>query len=126
MKELLLDNDELKVELENGILIGKWKSASLDLNKAQLAVKYRLECSDNNLYPILSDIQSVKHITKEARDFLASKKGSEGISRCALLTNSPIGAMIGNFFISFNRPLVPIKMFADEDTAKDWLLNFKN
>lgn len=124
MKIALLENTEATIELEDGILIGNWKSSFVDLSLAQLVVKYRLECTNNASYPMLLNIKSIKNITKPARDFLASEKGCEGIIAGAILIDSNIGSMIGNFFIRISKPLIPNKIFTDENAAKKWLAKY--
>ena len=124
MKKVLLENIEVMIELEDGIVIANWKSTYIDLNVAQRAVKYRLECTNNVSYPLLSNIRSIKNGTKAARDFLSSKESCEGITAAAVLIDSPIGSMIGNFFIKINKPFVETKIFTDEQEAKKWLSQF--
>lgn len=124
MKRILLENNEVKIELEDGIVIANWKTSFVDINVARRAVKYRLECTNYVSYPLLSNIKSIKHGTKEARDFLALEKSCEGIIAAAVLINSDIGSMIGNFFIKINKPSVLTKLFTDEMDAKKWLAQF--
>lgn len=124
MKKLLLENNEVTIELEEGIVVAKWKNTFVDLTVAQRAVKYRLECTDYTSFPLLSNIKLVKNSTKEARDFLASEIGCEGIIAAAVLIGSPIGSMIGNFFIRISKPLRPTKMFSNEEEAKKWLAQY--
>lgn len=124
MKKILLENKEVTIELEEGIINALWKSSFVDFDLAQLAVKHRLECTNYVSYPLLSNIILIKNITKEARDFLATEKGCEGIIAAAVLIGSPIGSMIGNFFIRVSKPLRPTKLFTDEAAAKKWLAQF--
>lgn len=124
MKKLLLDNEEVRIELEDGILFAEWKSNFADLNAAQLAVKYRLECTNFVSFPLLLNAKKIKNITKPARDFLASEKGCEGIIAGAILINSNLGRVIGNFFIQINKPIRPSKLFTDEIKAKKWLSKY--
>lgn len=126
MKNLLLENDEVRIELEGGILIGKLKSPFVDLDVAQQAVVNRLEATDFIPYPMVIDIKSIKSITKPSRDFLASEKGSEGIIAAAFLIDSSLGRILGNFFIQINKPLRPTKIFTDEIAAKKWLTQYVN
>ena len=124
MKETLLDNDFLKIETENNILIGIFKSEFVDITIAHKTTDYRLEIQKGKLYPLLSNIRQVKSSTKEARDFLASEAGCEGVLAAAVLIGSPIGSMIGNFFIRISKPLRPTKIFSDEEEAKKWLAQY--
>jgi hypothetical protein len=124
MKNFLLENDKVRIELEDGILIAKWKCSFIDLNIAQQAVVYRLEATNFIPYPMVIDIKSIKSITKPSRDFLASEKGSEGIIAAAFLINSSLGKILGNFFIQINKPLRPTKIFTNEIKAKKWLAKY--
>lgn len=124
MKDVLLNNNEVTIALEDGIVTAKWKSLSVNLSVAQRAVRYRLESTKNASCLLITDIKLIKNITKEARDFLASKEGCEGISALAILINSPIGSMIGNFWMRINKPLVPTRIFTNEEEAKKWLKQY--
>ncbi|MES2590783.1 MAG: hypothetical protein V4608_02775 [Bacteroidota bacterium] len=120
----LLDNESVTIDLDDGILIAKWKATHINLATAQLAIKYRLECTDNKAYPVIINIKVVSSITKDARSFLASEQGSEGIIAGAILIDSPIGSILGNFFIAINKPLRPSKIFTDELKARKWLIKY--
>ncbi len=124
MKKVLLENDEVRIELEDEILFAIWKSTSVDLKIAQQAVTYRLEATNFVAYPMIIDIKSIKSISKSSRDFLASEKGSEGIIAAAFLIDSSLGRVLGNFFIQINKPLKPTKIFTDEIKAKKWLAQY--
>lgn len=56
---------------------------------------------------------------------MASEAGCRGVIAAAVLIDSPLGSMIGNFFISISRPLRPTKIFTDEVEAKKWLNKLK-
>lgn len=124
MKELLFESHEIKFELENGVMMGTFKLESIDLGIAQKVTTHRLEIQKGKSYPLLSNIKAIKNSTKQARDFMASKEGCEGVIAAAVLIDSPLGSMIGNFFISISRPLVTTKIFTDEMDAKKWLTQF--
>lgn len=124
MSETLLDNDLVKIQFENNILIGTFKSETVDLELCKHITKTRLEVQNGRSYPLLSNIQAIKTISKPARDFMASEEGCEGVIAAAVLIGSPLGSMIGNFFISISRPLRPTKIFTDETEAKNWLSQF--
>lgn len=124
MKNVLLNNDEITIELENGIVTGIFKPEFCDLETVQRLVEYRLNATKRKAYPTIANIITIKKITKEARDFLASKEGCAGITVFAILINSPIGSMIGNFWMRINKPLVPTRIFTKEEDAKKWLKQY--
>ena len=121
MKKTIFENNKIIFELEDGILLGNWKCDIIDLDVAKEVVKHRVEATEGKKYPLLVDIKNVKTSTKEARDFLASEKGCEGLVASGILIGSSIGSMIGNFFINISRPYIPTQLFSDEAKAKKWL-----
>lgn len=120
----LLENDLIIISLKYGILFLKWKETVIDLSIAKKMISHRLVVSEKKIYPICSDVRSVKKITKEARDYFASDKGSEGIIASAILIDSPFLTMIGNFFNNINKPKAPSKLFTNEEEAVNWLKNY--
>jgi hypothetical protein len=124
MKKILLDNNEITLELEDGIVNAIFKVEHFDLQLVQQLVEDRKKAFDGLLYPVIANVISVKSSTKAARDFFASEKGCEGIIAAAVIINSPVGSMIGNFYLRISRPLRPSKLFTDETEAKKWLAQF--
>lgn len=119
----LADNQDIKIELENGIIIATYKNSFIDLEIAKKMIHTRLKASAGKNYPVLVKIKSVRDCTKEARDFLA-EKGCEGVIAGAILADSIFENMIANLFIYLNKPLIPTKVFKDKTKAKQWLEQF--
>ncbi|MEP1033167.1 hypothetical protein [Ekhidna sp.] len=92
----------------------------LDIDVAKHMVKDRIEFKDGTSYPTLFDIRNVKSTSKDARDYLANE-GNELVVASALLVNSSVTKMIGNFFITVSKPKKPTKIFTDESRAIEWL-----
>jgi hypothetical protein len=124
MEKNFIENEFVVIVLVDNILIGTIKQYNVDLKVAQKAVDSRLEMCGPKSYPFLINIKSVKNVTKKARDFLASEKGCQGVVASAILINSSITSMVGNFFIKISKPLVPTKLFTNEEDAKQWLFTF--
>ena len=51
-----------------------------------------------------------------------AKEGAECITASALLVESALSRMIGNIFLTINKPDVPVKLFTNEQEAKKWLM----
>ena len=74
--------------------------------------------------PLIIDITDIKSMSREAREVYA-KEGAEGkVKAVGLVTRSAMSRIIGNFFLSFNRPTVPTRLFNDADSARNWLLKY--
>ncbi len=75
-------------------------------------------------FPLLVDIRNIKSISPEAREHF-SLKGRESVVKVyAMLLSSSLSRMIGNFFLSFHKPAVPVKLFDHEEKALVWLRSF--
>jgi hypothetical protein len=70
--------------------------------------------------------QGVTSIDKPAREYLASQKGTEGLSASAIIVNSPFSRLLGNFFLRVNKTSIPVKLFSDISKAEKWLQQYIN
>lgn len=75
---------------------------------------------------VLGDIRKVWSVTKEAQGYLSSKEVTDLNIAMAILTKSLTTVLLANFFITFNKPAVPTKLFKNEEKAIKWLRSFKN
>jgi len=75
---------------------------------------------------VLIDMTTVTEIAKEARDYFANERTSSIQRATALLINSPVSRIIGNFFMGLNKPISPTKLFTDPQEAIKWLQTFSN
>ena len=87
-------------------------------------VAIAMDISAGTPRPLLVDISDVKSMSRDAREIYANVSSEERVRAVALVTRSAISRILGNFFVSFNKPSVPIKIFSDADTARKWLLTF--
>lgn len=74
--------------------------------------------------PLLIDISDVKSMTREAREIYSKVSTEARVKAVGLVTRSAMSRILGNFFMSFNRPSVPIRLFKDKEQARKWLLAY--
>jgi hypothetical protein len=76
-----------------------------------------------NKYTLITATKEFFNMTPEARATFAEemKIGFE-TEKMALFVNSLAYRMMANFFIRFDKPPIPTKLFSDRDKAIDWLL----
>jgi hypothetical protein len=77
--------------------------------------------SPGNRYPLLIDSRDIKSISKEARDFFSMNNRDSNVSAFAIIIQSPLSRVIGNFFMGLNKPRVPARLFKSEKEAVKWL-----
>ena len=71
------------------------------------------------------DFRKAWHISRDARIFLASKEATDLNSAMAILVEDLNSTLTANFFIKFNKPACPTKMFNSRETALAWLETFR-
>jgi hypothetical protein len=80
--------------------------------------------SNGNDFPLLIDTREIRSITKEARDFFSMNNRESHVIAFAILIDSPLSKIIGNFFMGLNKPRVPVRLFTSEKEAISWLQSF--
>lgn len=73
-----------------------------------------------DFYPLVIDTRNIKSISKEARDFFSMRGRESRVYGFAILVDSQLSKIIGNFFMGLNRPRVPVKIFTTEKKAIEW------
>lgn len=77
-----------------------------------------------NKYTMITATKEFFNMTPEARATFADQmKTGFQTEKMALFVNSLAYRIMANFFIRFDKPPIPTKLFSDRDKAIDWLLN---
>lgn len=75
-------------------------------------------------WPVLVDLRAVRSQSAEARAYLAGDEANRVSLAVALLIRSPLSRVVGNFYLGFNRPAVPTRLFTSPGEAAAWLSTF--
>jgi len=112
--------------VENDILFMRAKQdADFDLAATIELVSVRKELKRDKKMKVLMDARNMFQVSKESREYGAKKEVSGLSSAMAILAGKSLTAtLIGNFFIRYNKPAVPTKMFKKEENALKWLNSF--
>jgi hypothetical protein len=106
---------------QDGILFGRYtEGLDVSLEIAKELVEARILYSEGNSYPMLIDMKGIKSATPQAREYLATI-GATHVKAGALIVGSQMNMAIGNIFLMIDKPLVPTKLFTNEDRAIEWL-----
>lgn len=99
---------------------------TLENAKENMAAYRQIACGKKT--PALLDFSDIQFITREAREYYASEESSSLVLAIAIVNNSVIGKVIGNFFLGLNMNKVgaPVKLFTNVNEAKTWLRQFLN
>jgi hypothetical protein len=75
--------------------------------------------------PVLVDLRPIRSQTAEARAYFAGPAATAITLAVALVIESPLSRVLGNFFLGFNRPETPARLFTSVDEARAWLTTFR-
>ncbi|HTF80974.1 MAG TPA: STAS/SEC14 domain-containing protein [Cytophagales bacterium] len=116
----VLENDYIKLWKEGDIVVGSYKKgAHITLDVAKEVVQMRLEFQKHKKYRLLVFLNEMTG-TAEARQYLAVE-GFAGVERLALIAQSTVTKVLGNFYILVNKPIVTTKLFSNKVEALRWL-----
>lgn len=97
------------------------QGARFDLTDARECVAATFDVAGRRRTPVLVDMRGVLSQTREAREYFVCAETAERLRAVALLVDSPLSRLLGNFFLRKSAHLVPTRLFTDEAAAKSWL-----
>jgi hypothetical protein len=121
MKKLVAEDENLKLEVDQNVIYGTYKTEAINIEIAMKSVRLRLKSFPCHNQKVVIDARNVKKVSKEARDYLASEAGYARVAAAAMVVEHSIAAQIVNFWLKISKPVVPSKMFARESYAVDWI-----
>lgn len=89
-----------------------------DIDQVFLAVR-RLNGSDD--YFVLVDATDVIASPNEVRNYAAVHPDAKFVKACGIVSNSLAAKLIINFFLNFNKPVYPTRMFTSHEGATEWI-----
>jgi len=84
----------------------------------------RMQLSGRVKHPVLFTSTKFVVPSNEVREYLSTKKRNDYVSAEAIVIRSLPQRLITNFYIKFNKPTRPTKMFTDKNKAIEWLSKF--
>jgi hypothetical protein len=124
--ENVYDTPHVLLEMKDGILFGTYKRGlKMNIDVAHAIVADRLAFTKGKTVPAIIFNQGVISMDKPARDFLASAEGTKGLTAAALILDSPFSSFLGNFYLSVNKPPMPVRIFTNDQAAVKWISKYK-
>ncbi|MBI3503113.1 MAG: hypothetical protein HY063_15105 [Bacteroidetes bacterium] len=106
---------------EENLIVVKYKPDAKVEMKDMLAIHTAEKKLSGKKHLALLDARGFISVSEEARKFGASETPKQYRAAAALLVDSLGVKMLGNFYLRFNKPKVPTKMFSNEKKAIAWL-----
>lgn len=120
------ENEYLRLWIKNKIIFNEFSpGVNMDLRVAKSFSTLLKEISKGNTYPLLMDLKNLDSINIEARNYFAQRKASELVKGVALVSESSLHRIMGNIFITFNKPAVEVQFFNSKEEALVWLEEIK-
>ncbi len=83
------------------------------------------ELTGNKKAPVLIIGGSFSSLDDQTREFMATEESLKYSKAEAFLITSLAQKILINFYIKFNKPLVPTRVFTDKEEAIEWLTRYK-
>lgn len=111
---------------ERDIVYGRFhQGAEVDVADARENLAATATLTEGRRLPVLVDLRGVRSQSAEARAHFAGPTATAVTQAVALLISSPLSRVIGNFFLGFNRPATPARVFTSVGEAEAWLASFR-
>jgi hypothetical protein len=107
----------------DGIVQVLWKFASvMDGDDAVAGINALSQLTGARPAPLLVDARNAGVMSRTARVEFA--KQSDTISAVAILVLTPLSRIMGNFYLSVSKPVLPTRILDNEEDAVAWLLGY--
>lgn len=116
------DISTTRLEYEGGIMYLRLKEGAefnLETTKEQHAAQDELTSNDN--YVVLVDATHHVSMSKESREYMAAYENPRRKATALLTRYNLATLLLANFYMKFNQPKIPTKLFNQEEEAIDWL-----
>ena len=102
------------------------ENALIELDDAvQLVELARQTYNPNQPFLLILDGRQIAGMSNEARNYGVSHGFSSMLKAMAIVVDSPATRILANFYMKFNRPKLPTRVFSDAESAKAWLFTLK-
>lgn len=103
--------------IENKVLDGY----TLETDDVLELKKVNVELTNDDTYAVLVIFGHLTEVSQSARELIASKEFQRKTVAKALLVTNIGHRLLGNFYLSVNKPSIKTKLFTDRYSAIDWL-----
>ena len=125
MKKMELDKAIVELTNDGVMCIHIKPDSDVELRDAVLIVEAMGKLGNQKKYPVLIDAGEFSSVDKETRIFAASIESNNYTMADAIAYCNLAQQLMAQFYLKYNKPTVPTKVFADRDEAMTWLKTFK-
>ncbi|MBU0665292.1 MAG: STAS/SEC14 domain-containing protein [Proteobacteria bacterium] len=96
----------------------------LTLADAQETMAAYVKVTKGKRLPLFVDTKKMKSMTREVRLYYASEEAAKQASAVAIIVDTPVSRVLGNFYLGLSHPRLPSRLFTSEHEALKWLKGF--
>jgi hypothetical protein len=121
-----IDLDFFKVILySDGIIIVKITNREeIGVDQVKQVIDVVGQIGEQKKYPLMVVVNEFVLPTPEAREYLATPESNPYGTAAAYVIGSFAQKLVGNFYLSYNKPARPTRIFNSEEKALEWLRTF--
>lgn len=97
---------------------------TLNLVDARQMVKAFAEVGEGKKYPLLFIAGDFALASPDARKYASGNEANQYTLASVFVVKNSIQKMMGNAYITFNKPITPTKIMTSQDEAVKWLKTF--
>lgn len=98
--------------------------AKVTLEDAEETMAAYRKLSQGRKRPLFVDTKSMKSIERGARQFYAGEEAARVASAVAIIVDTPVSRVLGNFYLGVSKPHLTSQLFTSEDEALEWLKGY--
>ena len=121
MNKIIHEKFTIKLIKENFLSLEIHQNQVIEADDIHLIYQGYEKLIGENEYVVAVYGNNFSSISAEAREIAASKYASKKRKKVALISNNLDNILIVKFFINWNKPQTPIKIFKSEESAYEWL-----
>lgn len=123
----IAEHDNLSVSIRNDgiVLVSVKANIEIDIKEVKQVVNALETIFEGKKFPLLIVTGEYTLPTPEARAYIATAESDPYASAEAYVVKSLSQKLVGNVFLSFNKPARPTRIFNSEEKAVEWLQQFK-
>ena len=109
---------------DDGILeVSFWDDAEIDVTNMNELLSEQVELlkEHEGLVGLLADATPIRSMTRAAMQQTVSHPANSKTAAVAIVVNSPISRVLGNFYIRLTKHPYPARLFREDQEARGWL-----
>lgn len=101
-------------------------NTTLKQSDAETMVKLFKEMGGGKKFLLLFIAGNDTSVSTDARYYASGQEANQYTIASAFVVKSVAQKLLGNAYVTFNKPITPTRIFTEQDDAVKWLEGFKN